>query len=600
MATTTLNPSPLEWITSLPASYQAIASLSVALLSLLLLSIWNSESTDHEDFTVPLPPQLEEGYVGAQLVKPSIKADNGHIQCYSPATGRLLEVQEPASAHDIDTAIEKAAEAQKEWARTTFKQRRKVLRTLMRWILKNQDIIARAACLDSGKTKVDASLGEILVTVEKLNWLLKSGEAALKPETRGVPFLMMYKRAEVRYEPLGVVAACVSWNYPFHNLLGPIVSSIFAGNGIIVKGSEATAWSNSFFVDIVKRALSACGHNPDLVAGVNCWPEVADHLTSHPGISHITFIGSRPVAKLVAKSASKTLPALCIELGGKDASIILDDVKDLHKLSSVLIRGVFQSMGQNCIGIERIIALPKIYDRLVDTLEPRIKALRVGSILDNPKDTDVGAVISGLGFDRLERMINDAVKQGARLLAGGQRLVHPKYPQGHYFSPTLLVDVTMDMEIAREEVFGPVCLIMKAQNVTHAIQIANSTEYGLGGSVFGSNKMELARVANEMRCGMVAVNDFAVFYLAQMPFGGVGGSGYGRFMGAEGLRSVCNLKSVCTDRFPGISTSIPPRVDYPIRDTNKAWEFCKGLVEFSVGTTMDSKIAGLLRLISNS
>lgn len=533
-------------------------------------------------------------------MKPSIKADNGHIQCYSPATGRLLEVQKPASAHDIDTAIEKAAEAQKEWARTTFKQRRKVLRTLMRYILKNQDLIARAACLDSGKTKVDASLGEILVTVEKINWLLKSGEPALRPETRGVPFLMMYKKAEVRYEPLGVVAACVSWNYPFHNLLGPIVSSIFAGNGIIVKGSEATAWSNSFFVQIVNRALLACGHNPDLVAGVNCWPEVADHLTSHPGISHITFIGSRPVAKLVARSASKTLPALCIELGGKDASIILDDVKDLHKLSSVLIRGVFQSMGQNCIGIERIIALPKIYDRLVDTLEPRIKALRVGSILDNPKDTDVGAVISGLGFDRLERMINDAVKQGARLLAGGRRLVHPKYPQGHYFSPTLLVDVTMDMEIAREEVFGPVCLIMKAQNVTHAIQIANSTEYGLGGSVFGSNKMELARVANEMRCGMVAVNDFAVFYLAQMPFGGVGGSGYGRFMGAEGLRSVCNLKSVCTDRFPGISTSIPPRVDYPIRDTSKAWEFCKGLVEFSVGTTMDSKIAGLLRLISNS
>ncbi|KAF3902398.1 Omega-crystallin [Dactylellina cionopaga] len=209
-------------------------------------------------------------------------------------------------------------------------------------------------------------------------------------------------------------------------------------------------------------------------------------------------------------------------------------------------------------------------------------------------------MISDVGFERLEGLVNSAVKQGAKLLVGGKRLVHPKYPRGHYFYPTLLVDVTMDMDIAKEEVFGPVCVLMKAQNVTHAIQIANSTEYGLGGSVFGRNKIDLNRVANEMKCGMVAVNDFAVFYLVQLPFGGVRGSGYGRFMGAEGLRSVCSMKSVCYDKYPGISTSIPLRVDYPIRDTNKAWEFCKGLVEFSAGTTVKSKMAGLWRLINNS
>ncbi|KAF3941681.1 hypothetical protein ABW19_dt0209198 [Dactylella cylindrospora] len=588
-----------EHLQALLLSYTAIATSIVAAISIIAIFLWTSENTDYEDFVVPPPKALEDNYVGEQLVNPTIKTKDNYIQCYSPTTGRLLDVIKPASTRDVDIAITKAAEAQAEWACTTFKQRRKVLRTLMQWILKNQDTIALVSCLDSGKTKVDASLGEILVTVEKINWLLKNGEKVLQPETRGVPFLMMYKRAEVRYEPMGVVAACVSWNYPFHNMLGPIVSSIFAGNGIIIKGSENTAWSSSFFIEVVKKALSVCGHNPNLVANVSCWPDVADHLTSHPDIAHITFIGSRPVAKLVAKSAAATLPALCIELGGKDAAIILDDVKDLTALSSILVRGVFQSVGQNCVGIERIIALPKAYKRLIEILEPRIKGLRVGSILDDP-NTDVGAMISGAGFGKLERLISDAVKQGARLLVGGKRLIHPSYPHGHFFSPTLLVDVTVDMEIANEEVFGPVCLLMKAESVTHAVQIANSTEYGLGGSVFGSNKAHLNKVVKEMKCGMVSVNDFAVYYLAQLPFGGVRGSGSGRFMGAEGLRSVCHMKSVCTDKYPGISTGIPPRVDYPIRDSTKAWEFCKGLVEFSVGTTVSSKVSGIWRLLSNS
>ncbi|KAK6355349.1 Meiotic Sister-Chromatid recombination aldehyde dehydrogenase [Orbilia brochopaga] len=590
----------LAWLEKTSSSSAIVVSLAVAALSIWMVLAWSSENSEYEEFTVPVPAALEEGYLGKQLKEPSVKAEDNRIQCYAPATGRLLDVLTPASTNDVDTAITKAAEAQKQWARTTFRQRRKVLRTLLRYILKNQDIIAKAACLDSGKTKIDAFFGEILVTAEKINWLLKHGENALQTERRSVPFLMMYKAAEVRYEPMGVVAACVSWNYPFHNLLGPIVSSIFAGNGIIVKGSESTAWSNSFFLSIVSQALVACGHNPDLVASISCWPDVANHLTSHPGISHVTFIGSRPVAKLVAKSAAATLPALCIELGGKDAVVILDDVSNLQQLSSVLVRGVFQSAGQNCIGIERIVVLPKIYDRLVEVLESRIKGLRVGSILDSPEDTDVGAMVSAAGFDKLEKLIEDAVRQGARLLAGGRRHIHPEYPHGHYFSPTLLVDVTTDMKIANEEVFSPVCLLMKAQDVSHAIQIANSTEYGLGGAVFGKNKADLHRIANEMKCGMVAINDFAVFYLAQLPFGGVRGSGYGRFMGAEGLRSVCNLKSVCYDKYPGISTSIPPRVDYPIQDRSKAWEFCRGLVEFSVGTTLDSKVAGLWRLIKNS
>jgi acyl-CoA reductase-like NAD-dependent aldehyde dehydrogenase len=158
---------------------------------------------------------------------------------------------------------------------------------------------------------VDATLGEILVTVEKLRWTILHGEKALKPSKRPTNLLMAYKKNHVEYEPLGVVAALVSWNYPFHNLVGPMISAIFSGNGIVVKASENTAWSMSYFSLIFKGALHVCGHNSNLIQTVVTWPQTANYLTSHPSIAHVTFIGSRPVAKLVAASAAKSPHSRC-------------------------------------------------------------------------------------------------------------------------------------------------------------------------------------------------------------------------------------------------------------------------------------------------
>src|SRR5579862_6419220 len=223
--------------------------------------------------------------------------------------------------------------------------------------------------------------------------------------------------------------------------MGPVISAIFAGNGIVLKGSENTAWSSTYFMNIVRSALQACGHSPALVQSIVCWPSVAPHLTSHPGVSHITFIGSKSVAHAVATSAAKSLTPVCVELGGKDAAIILDDVSGIEKVASILLRGVFQSAGQNCIGIERIVACQGIYQQLIKILEPRVKSLRLGSTLDEGGDSvDVGAMVSSNNFDRLEQLIADATRKGARCLAGGKRYIHPRYPRGHYFEPTLLVD----------------------------------------------------------------------------------------------------------------------------------------------------------------
>lgn len=454
---------------------------------------------------------------------------------------------------------------------------------------------------------IDAALGEILTTVEKLQWTIKHGEKALRPSKRPTNFLMMYKSNTVEYEPLGVVTALVSWNYPFHNLMGPIISSIFAGNGIIVKASENTAWSSYYFTTIARGALTVHGYDQALIQSIVTWPQTASHLTSHPSISHITFIGSRPVAHKVATSAAKALIPVIAELGGKDAAIVLDSaLKDLNRITETLLRGTFQSAGQNCIGIERIIACPKIYDILVSKLEPRIKALRVGSGLDAvPGDAktavDVGAMISGASFDRLESLIADAVSSGARLLVGGKRYHHPIHKSAHYFQPTLLVDVTPSMLISNEECFAPICVLMRATSTENAVQIANTPNFGLGASVFGKPSYELEAVIRNLKTGMVAVNDFGVTYAVQLPFGGVRGSGYGQFAGEEGLRGLCVGKSVTRDRWDwaGLRTSIPAPVRYPIADLDKGWGFVRGVIELGYGGFWDS-IGGLVRLVRNS
>lgn len=469
---------------------------------------------------------------------------------------------------------------------------------MMQHVLDNAEEIVKIACLDSGKTMVDAQLGEILVTVEKIQWTLAHGEKALRPSRRPTNFLMMYKRNTVHYEPLGVVAALVSWNYPFHNLIGPVISALFSGNGIIVKVSEQTAWSSSYFAGIARGALVAHGFDPQLVQTVVCWPQTAGHLTSHPGVSHITFIGSQSVAHHVAASAAKSLTPVVAELGGKDPFIILDSAsRDIKRIAEVILRGTFQAAGQNCIGIERVIAPSAIHDKLVELLAPRVKALRLGP------EADVGAMISDASFDRLEELIAEAVSQGARLLAGGKRYNHPDYPQGHYFQPTFLADVTPDMRIAQNECFAPVLTLLRAKSSSpeDILSIANIDSFGLGASVHGSERdPNLQPIVKGLRAGMVAVNDFAVYYAVQLPFGGVGGSGYGRFAGEEGLRGLCNTKAVCEDRFGwlGVRTSIPPPVQYPVASQPNSWKFTQGVVELGYGGPT-RKIKGLAKILKN-
>ncbi|PWN35387.1 Aldedh-domain-containing protein [Meira miltonrushii] len=537
-------------------------------------------------------------------------SDVDTIVAYCPATGAYLDEIVADSEASIDAKVRKALMAQeKTWQPQgrNWTQRRRVLKTIKAWMVRDMDTLVRVACRDTGKTAIDAVLGEILVTLSKLDWLIKNSEKVLRPQTRPNNLLLAHKRCTVYYEPVGVVTALVSWNYPCHNALSPILAGLASGNAVVVKCSEMVVWSTQYYIQGVHACLRACGLSPDLVQLVCCLPPVAPVLTSHPLVRHLTFIGSESVAKMVARDAAKVMTPCCLELGGKDPMIVLEDAS-LSFFVQTWLRAAFGSGGQNCIGAERFIVSRKIMQKFLDLVTPKVKILRQGSFLDDvapgtKQGIDVGAMISDNRFDALEALIADAESRGARVLAGGKRFNHPNHPSGHYFAPTLIVDVTPDMPIAQEELFAPIFLVMPFDTVEEAVSLANGTRFALGSSVFGSNRSVCRKVADQLHAGMVNINDFAVSYLNQgLPFGGNKASGNGqRFGGPEGLLALCNTKAVTEDRFFSlIKTAIPGPVHYPHADSLKAYAFVVGLATFFGAVTWGESLVGLWSLIRSS
>ncbi|KAI4525812.1 Aldehyde/histidinol dehydrogenase [Schizophyllum commune] len=525
-----------------------------------------------------------------------------YITAFDPATSLHLGTYLADDENVIAFKINKAAKAQRRWKQTTFVQRRRVVRSLLKWLVDNQEMCAKVACRDTGKTLLDASLGEIMTTCTKMEWILKHGERYLRPEKRHGNFMMAYKRAEVHYEPLGVVAAIVSWNYPLHNAWSPILASIFAGNAVVLKCSEKVIWSSTWFVDAITTCLRTLGHPEDIVQLVCCYPKKAPALTRSPLIKHITFIGSETVGRIIAQDATENLIPVTLELGGKDPCVILPGT-DIERWAPLWKRGVFQNMGQNCIGIERLIVHSSQYDELEAIFKETASKIRLGSVLAPTQEgyvatVDGGAMIDGDRFQALEALIQDAEEGGANVI-GGRQYNHVYLENGYYFQPTVVGPVDNSMEIAQQELFAPIALLMPYETVEEAIELANGTRYGLGASVFGPSQSKCLEVAKRLECGMVSINDFAVFYMNQdLPFGGCKASGYGRFGGPEGLRALTNPKAIMVDRWPNlIQTSIPPVLDYPLRSLLQSWEFASGLVRFLYADGARNWMYGLYGLI---
>ena len=481
----------------------------------------------------PLPPPLR------------IDARRARIPCFEPATRASLGTVAVDPPEAVRAAVAAAREAQRHWRHTSFRTRRAVLRALVDDILDDADAICDDLCRDSGKTRENAMMGEVWPVCERLRWTSRHGERHLLPEPVSSG-LLQHKRARIEYHPRGVVGAVLPWNYPLQNLMNPIGPALMSGNACVVKPSEAVAWSSARIVARVQDVLERCGQPRALVQAVQGYAETGRALIEG-GIDALLFIGSVDNGRRVLQAAAEHLVPVVLELGGKDPLIVCDDA-DLSQAVHAALGGTFIHCGQNCVASERVL----VHELVAAELERRVaevaRALRQGDSRAGAV-VDVGAMTTPAQLERVERLVERAVAQGARLVCGGGRVLAER---GDFFAPTVLADVTPDMDIMQEEVFGPVMLLCPVRDDAHAIAVANGTPFGLGASVFSRDHARANRVAAQLDAGMCAINDFGgmTYMVPDLPFGGVKASGFGRMGGRDGLRAYCYAKAVLDDRWP--------------------------------------------------
>ncbi|TVU37144.1 hypothetical protein EJB05_10444 [Eragrostis curvula] len=545
------------------------------------------------------PKTREDGFIYIPPRKgKSIQADK--VQCYEPATMKYLGYFPALTPDEVKEHVAQARKAQKVWAKSSFKQRRQFLRILLKYILEHQDLICEVSSRDTGKTMVDASLGEIMTTCEKITWLLDEGEKWLKPEYRSSGRSMLHKRAKVEFYPFGVIGAIVSWNYPFHNVFNPMLAAVFSGNAAVIKVSEHASWSGCFYHRIIQAALSAVGAPENLVHIITGFAETGQALVS--SVDKIIFVGSPGVGRMIMERASETLIPVTLELGGKDSFIVCEDV-DLPNVVQVAVRAALQSSGQNCAGAERFYVHKDIYASFVSLVVKIVKSICVGPPLSGKYD--MGAICMIGHSEKLQNLVNDALEKGAEIAVRGSFGNLGEDAVDQFFPPTVLVNVNHTMKIMQEEAFGPILPIMKFDSDEEAIRLANDSKYGLGCAVFSGDQKRAIRIASQLHCGVAAINDFASSYMCQaylcfslqsLPFGGVKDSGFGRFAGVEGLRACCLVKAVVEDRFwPYIKTMIPKPIQYPISE--HGFEFQQLLVETLYGVSVWDRLRSLVNLL---
>lgn len=458
---------------------------------------------------------------------------------------------------------------------------------------------------------MEALLGEIMVTASKVDWVCDFGEEALAPEKRDPPTVMLHKTAQVEWHPLGVLGVLAPWNYPFHNMYNHVVSGLFAGNAVVIKPSEYCAWCCDAYMQLIQAVLAKAGHSPDLVQVVQGFADTGAALVSG-GVDKVIFTGSPGVGKHIMRGAADTLTPVVLELGGKDPFVVTDGA-DVNGVVQIALRGAYQNCGQNCVGAERFYVYEGVYEQFVGQVVPIVKNMKQGPPVapdGSWSPVDLGASTTQAQVQHVDRLVKDAIAHGAKALCGGRIATADDLfgsnaaeaaRSGAFYMPTVLVGVTQDMEIANEEVFGPVMTIIKVAGNSDAecVRMINSTDYGLGSSVFCKDVTRANALADKIYTGMTCVNDFGVGYLVQaLPFGGVKASGFNRFAGKEGLRECCLMKSVVSDRFGalGIRTGIPAQISYPF-NAGAAIPFTNGLIDFQSAPTAAGKAKGIMKLM---
>lgn len=450
----------------------------------------------------------------------------------SPGDGAVVASVPITSLEGVRAAVAAARAAQAPWAARSVTERARAMRELARVMGRRCDEIAACIRRETDKPEAEA-LAEVLVTVDLIRYYARVAPRHLRPRRAGMGW-MLTKMGWVEREPLGVVGAITPWNYPFILVMDCVTPALFGGNGVVVKPSEVTPLSAL----LVPGLLEEAGIPPALVQVVPGDSSTGGALVA-AGVDRLAFTGSTATGRRVMETAAATLTPVTLELGGKDAAIVLEDA-DLERAARGIVFGAFFNAGQTCISVERVYVVGSAYQPFVERVTELARSLRLGAGVD----ADVGPIITSGQPAIIERHVDAALAQGARALCGGRRAAGSPF-----FPPTVLVDVDASMEVMREESFGPLLPIVAVKDEAEAVRLANDTRYGLFASVWTRDRSRGLRVARKLRAGGVSINDVLSHYgVPSLPMGGVGDSGFGRRRGLEALDDMTRTKTLFADR----------------------------------------------------
>jgi aldehyde dehydrogenase (NAD+) len=466
----------------------------------------------------------------AALIDGKPVATEAEVPVEDPSTGEVMAVTADCGPAEIDAAVRAAAAAASSWRRVAVPERARLLRRMATLIARDTQSLGRLESQQTGKP-LRQGLRDAEITARYFDFYASAVETFY-----GSAFsLDEHVSVQTRWEPHGVTAHIIPWNYPLQILGRSVAPALAMGNCTVLKPAEEAPLTA---LKLGELALEA-----GLPAGaLNVVPGYGESagaaLTAHPGIGHISFTGSVEVGRIISHAAADRLIPVTMELGGKSPNILFADA-DLERALPVIVNSIVQNGGQTCSAGSRLLVQESLHAEVGRRLAEMFGAISIGPALDDP---DLGPLISGPQRDRVTSYLS-AADRGGRITYGGSPLTGGKLKNGYFFQPTLVDEVTPGSPMFREEVFGPVLAITGFADVDEAVELANGTDYGLVAGVWTTNVSTAQRMIRDVVSGQVFVNTYGASGGVELPFGGFRQSGYGREKGAEGLRGFAQLKT---------------------------------------------------------
>jgi succinate-semialdehyde dehydrogenase/glutarate-semialdehyde dehydrogenase len=462
----------------------------------------------------------------------SIKTE---LESFNPATGERLGGLPTTTPEDVQAVVDSVAKVQPFWAQLTLADRARYLERAAQVVIDESDEIRDLLVREQGKPRNEAFSMELLPTIDALRWIAGAGQEILADEKIPMPQVFLKtKRSDFTYEPLGVIGVISPWNYPWSIPFGEVALALMAGNGVVLKPASLTPLIGERIREVFERAGV-----PEGLVRVIHGPGTGSALVESSA-AKIFFTGSVETGRGVGEACARRLKGSVLELGGKDPMIVLPDAKLEHAISGALWGG-FANAGQTCSGIERVYVLREVAEPFIAGVVAGARRLRIGDPMG--WDTEIGPMVSRDQYETVRELVDDAVSSGAKLECGGPAEPPPGMEAGAFYAPTVLTGVTHEMRIMREEIFGPVLPIVVVDSEEEAVALANDSDFGLGASVWTSDRSKGERVARELESGMVWINDHMFSHGAcQCAWGGVKDSGLGRTHSKFGLYECVNVK----------------------------------------------------------